>query len=556
MRRNPIALLCLLAASPLSAGPAPSRDNASPVPTANREAIKKEARDYALNLLTNVEIIRGRYVRELSQTELLEAAIGGLYDAAQVPRPTDLRSRLTPPKKTDPLPSVSAPPKAETPLPPALPGLPGLPNPSSSSGPTQVPWLVERIAAIREGLGNPESLRGDRALLASLRAITRILDPYSVVMTAEEQQRADVHEQNTGTGLALADGDNVWPLVIKAVVPGSPAQKMGLRPGDAITHIDGNEAKGLAHVKALRQINGGDEGRDMMLPAVSPPGQGSESASVKLSIRPSDGGDARTVTVARESFAAETVLGVTRNPDNSWDYWLDRKKRIAHVRISTFASGTDEELREVIERLDAGKGLGGLILDLRWTPGGYLNSALGCAGVFLKNSEVARAKSRFEEDHVYNAVTRVEAFTRFPMVVLVNGETVGGAEMIAASLQDHKRAVVVGDRTRGKGSIQNYEGIASEGTPLVLKLTVATFTRPNGKALNRFVNSKARDDWGVRPDEKCECVVSPALNRQLREWWDEQTLRPGSSNKALPLDDPENDPQRQAALKALLRIMK
>ncbi len=90
----------------------------------------------------------------------------------------------------------------------------------------------------------------------------------------------------------------------------------------------------------------------------------------------------------------------------------------------------------------------------------------------------------------------------------------------------------------------------------MLKLTVATFSRPTGKALNRFVSSKISDDWGVRPEEKLECVLSPALNRQLREWWEEQTLRPGSSNKALPLDDPENDPQRQAALKALLRLVK
>jgi carboxyl-terminal processing protease len=549
-------LLCWLAAAPLVAGPAPSRDDTSSVPPAKREAIKKEARDYALNLLTNVGLIRGQYVRELSQEDLLEAAIGGLYDAAQSPRPSELRSRLTPPKKTDPVPKVTNPPKPETPPPAALPGLPGLPPPSS--GPTQAPWLVERIAAIRESLGNPESLRDGRDMLASLRGITRILDPYSVIMTAEEQQRAEVHEQNTGTGLALAEGADVWPLVIRAVVPGSPAQKAGLRPGDAITHIDDREAKGLTSDQAVQRINGGSEGRDMILTAkpVAPSVRDTEAASVKLTVRPRDGGEPRTITVARESFSAETVLGVTRNPDNSWDYWIDRKNRIAHVRISTFASGTDEELRAVVERLDEGKGLGGLILDLRWTPGGYLNSALGCAGVFLKNSEVARAKSRSEEDRVYNSVTRVEAFTRFPIVVLVNSDTVGGAEMIAAALQDHKRAVVVGERTRGKGSIQNYLGVASEGTPLTLKLTVATFSRPSGKALNRFVNSKPSDDWGVRPDEKSECIVSPALSRQLREWWDEQTLRPGSSNKALPLDDPENDPQRQAALSALLRRMK
>ncbi len=266
-------------------------------------------------------------------------------------------------------------------------------------------------------------------------------------MTAEEQQRAEVHEQNTGTGIALAEGTNVWPLVIRAVVPGSPAQKAGLRPGDAITHIDGKEAKGLSNVQALRQINGGgDLETTFPIGGRLPVQDEGITASVKLTVRPRDSDKTHIVTVARESFTPETVLGVMRNLDNSWDYWIDRKRRIAQVRISTFATGTDEELREVIERLDAGKDLGGLILDLRWTPGGYLNSALGCAGVFLKDSEVARAKSRSQDEQVYNAVSHGTAFTRkLPIVVLVNGGTISRAEMIAATLRDHKRAVVVGE---------------------------------------------------------------------------------------------------------------
>jgi carboxyl-terminal processing protease len=117
-------------------------------------------------------------------------------------------------------------------------------------------------------------------------------------------------------------------------------------------------------------------------------------------------------------------------------------------------------------------------------------------------------------------------------------------------LQDHRRAVVVGQRSLGKGSVQTrlYLGLADVG----LKLTTATFLRPGGKNLHRFPDSKPCDDWGVLPDAGREFRVSPDLSRALRRWWQQQTLRPGDSNERLPLDDPAADPQQQAALQALL----
>src|SRR5207253_430929 len=90
---------------------------------------------------------------------------------------------------------------------------------------------------------------------------------------------------------------------------------------------------------------------------------------------------------------------------------------------------------------------------------------------------------------------------------------------------------------------------------LEMKLTSGTFLRPSGKNLNRFADSKPSDDWGVRPDPRLEFRTSADLSRQLKQLWQEQALRPGASSRALPLDDPECDPQRQAALKALVRIM-
>jgi C-terminal processing protease CtpA/Prc len=114
--------------------------------------------------------------------------------------------------------------------------------------------------------------------------------------------------------------------------------------------------------------------------------------------------------------------------------------------------------------------------------------------------------------------------------------------------------VVAGQRTLGKASIQTMLGLPVPDAGL--KLTSGTFLRPSGKNLHRFPDSRSGDDWGVRPDAKAECRQSPELNRQLKEWWMLQTLRPGTSNEALPLDDPGADPQRETARQALLGLLK
>jgi len=128
------------------------------------------------------------------------------------------------------------------------------------------------------------------------------------------------------------------------------------------------------------------------------------------------------------------------------------------------------------------------------------------------------------------------------VVVLVNGETLGGAELIAAALQDHKRATVCGQRTLGKASVQIPLALPVPGVGM--KLTSGTFIRPSGKNLHRKPGSQSEDDWGVRPE--VDCRVSPELSKRLKQQWQEFSLRPSSSNKRLALDDPTADPQRVA----------
>jgi carboxyl-terminal processing protease len=189
-----------------------------------------------------------------------------------------------------------------------------------------------------------------------------------------------------------------------------------------------------------------------------------------------------------------------------------------------------------------------LILDLRWNPGGFFEEAVAAARLFLGEELIARIKTRKGTDREYSGKRDVN-FLNFPMVVLVNGETSGGAELIAAALQDNQRALVAGQRTLGKASVQSTKALRVSN--LGLKLTSGTFVRPSGKNLNRFPDSRRTDDWGVLPNPKLEFRISADAARQLREWYLFQTLRPGGSVEALPLDDSVADPQRYAAWMAL-----
>jgi carboxyl-terminal processing protease len=528
MRRWLIALAWLLCPAPLLAAPAPAGQSAAP---ATQQQIQAAARDYARDLPRIVETIQRTYVREVRPEDLYEAALTGLYEAAQVPVPATLKTRLA---------------KAE-----------------------QAPSFEAVLTQVRASLGNPEALQGQRAILVSCRAMMRVLDPFSTVVTGLETTTSGF-DQSFGLGIDLVEKAGTGPLVIKAVVPGGPAQRAGLQAGDHITRVDDKDPGTLTTEEALRLLNGGSAERsriDDIPPIPPPPGADrgdpdKTTPEARLVVRSPGEKEERKVTLVRESFHPESVQGVTRDANNAWDYWVDDKKKIAHVRVVTLGKYTAGELEGVLKRLGE-EGLRGLILDLRWCPGGYLTSATGAASLFVEDGVIARTKIRTEGEHVYQAGGGAEQkFLNFPMVVLVNAETTGGGELIAAALQDHKRAAVAGQRTRGKGSIQTptYVGLLDvpsrlDGDAIQLKLTNGTFLRPSGKNLNRFANSKSSDDWGVRPDAGLEFPTSADMSRRLKEWWQRQAVRPGSSQKALPLDDPEADPQRQAALKALRKMM-
>jgi carboxyl-terminal processing protease len=156
-------------------------------------------------------------------------------------------------------------------------------------------------------------------------------------------------------------------------------------------------------------------------------------------------------------------------------------------------------MRRAVERLQR-EGARGLVLDLRNNPGGLLSAAVEVADLFLTDGLIVSTRGRNEKEKPYEARpdgTLLTPAEKFPVAVLINKYSASASEIVAAALQDHQRAVVVGERTYGKGSVQNI--IPMENGASALKLTTASYWRPSGKNIHRFPDSKEADDWGVKP---------------------------------------------------------
>jgi carboxyl-terminal processing protease len=517
----------LMASAPAPSPPAPVSPPAAPDNTYHTPS---DNETFAALLLDAVNWIGEVYVRPVSRADLLHTALSALYERARRPVPRDLRRRIERAEKESASQTTSAA-NAPAPLVPAL-------APRRAVIMDDRP-LLELLRSIRDDLGRGEDLGGDDPLCAACQAMLRSLDPYSgVISTKDDRRILDDESERDGFGLVVPDDSE--RVIIRDVLLGSPAQEAGLRPGDEILRLHDSDGRERAVKESLNVLNGRTPLLKPQLGAFALP----EPITLTYRRNSPPAQEIRQVKLEWRRFRPESVFGVTRRDDNSWNYWLDAERKIAHVRLGNLVRSTPDELADILADLRR-DGLRGLILDLRWCPGGALTGSTKTAELFLGEGTIATVRYRNKPEEVFRS-TNEGKHNDFAMVVLINSESTGGAEMIAAALQDHHRAVLIGQRTHGKGNVQALR-LGTVG----LKVTSGTIVRPNGKPLHRFPDSKPDDPWGVHPDPGHEFRVSPDVSRALRTWWEELTMRPGASTQRLPLDDPLADPQRNAALEAM-----
>jgi carboxyl-terminal processing protease len=260
--------------------------------------------------------------------------------------------------------------------------------------------------------------------------------------------------------------------------------------------IDGKSAEGMSSDKAVEVLTGR-------------PG-----TDVKLTVLHEGSEDPDTVTLTRAIINIPSVIGDQRKPNDQWDILIDKDKKIGYIRITGFNEHTADELQKMLEQFkdDGGKAL---VLDLRDDPGGLLSAAVEVSDKFLDKGEIVSTKGRNTQPRHYEA-QKDSPFENsdIPMVVMVNQNSASASEIVAAALQDHKRAAVVGQRSYGKGSVQNL--IDLDGGSSILKLTVASYYRPSGENIHRFKNAKTTDKWGVSPDPGMEVKLN---HRDFLNWF-------------------------------------
>jgi carboxyl-terminal processing protease len=329
---------------------------------------------------------------------------------------------------------------------------------------------------------------------AAIKGVLSKLDPYSSYIPPSDAEhfKDTVENQFGGIGIQITMDDN--QLKVLSPLVGTPGYKAGLLAGDRITKIGDESTANLSLDEAVHKLKG-DAG-----------------TSVKLTVIHPGSSKSQTVTVGREVIHIDTVLGDRRKADDNWDFMLDPDKRIGYIRVTTFSRDTAQDLKKAMEELKARK-VKGLILDLRFNPGGLLTSAVDTCDMFLKEGRIVSTEGRNTPTKTWDASKKTNAYVGFPMAILVNRYSASASEIVSACLQDHNRAIVVGERTWGKGSVQNV--IELEDGKSLLKLTTASYKRPNGHNIHRFPDSKESDEWGVSPSPGYEVRASDTEMAEL-----------------------------------------
>lgn len=377
----------------------------------------------------------------------------------------------------------------------------------------------------------------------AMAGMTSKLDDYSTYIPPAvlEQFNEQIDREFGGIGIEIRIEPETKYLTVASPIVGTPAGEAGLLAGDRILRIDNESTQGLSIEDAAELLRG-------------VPGE-----PVTLTISRKGEEATEDVDMVRAEIHIDTVLGETRGPDGSWNYFLNDHPGIAYLRLDSFGDSTGEQMREVIGDLKA-RGMKGLILDMRDNPGGLLPAAVDVCDLFVDPNEPPTTGPKGEQIPSGLILTTRDRRGRvqreyyahndgtvngFPMVILVNGDSASAAEIVAACLQDHGKAVVMGERSFGKGTVQEILDLHPDQG--LLKLTMASYWRPSGRNINR---SEGVDEWGVSPNEGFEITLDDEERSELRVARRMRDVAESYTEDELADEEiPEfNDRQRNAAI--------
>ncbi|WAR46987.1 S41 family peptidase [Methylomonas rapida] len=318
-----------------------------------------------------------------------------------------------------------------------------------------------------------EQVSDKKLLEDAIRGMLSGLDPHSAYLASEEYK--ELQEGTTGQfgGLGIEVGMENGFVKVVSPIDDTPAHKAGIKAGDLIVRLDDKPVKGMSLAEAVKMMRG-EPGSKIVLTVVR---EGAE-APLKFEI---------TRDIIKVKSVKSRLL----------------EKNYGYVRISSFQSGTGEGLLEAIAELkkENDSPLKGIVLDLRNNPGGVLNAAVDVSDAFIESGLIVYTEGRIKNSEMRFNATPDDVLNGAPIVVLINGGSASASEIVAGALQDHKRAIIMGEKSFGKGSVQT---ILPTSNGAAVKLTTARYFTPSGRSIQAE---------GIEPDVTLARVKLEALEK-------------------------------------------
>lgn len=343
-------------------------------------------------------------------------------------------------------------------------------------------WLARQVSAVsRDAYQNIEAFANvltmvqknyvdevgtDKLIDGAINGMLASLDPHSAYLSPDLYKELQVDTRGSFGGLGIEITQRSGVLTVVSPIEDTPAFRAGVRSGDQIVKIDKDFTKDMTLMEAVKLM------------------RGPEGTKIKLTLRREGQPDWITLTLKREVIQIKSVKSRVLEP------------HYGYLRITQFQERTERDAKAALAELEKESGgLQGLVLDLRNNPGGLLSQAVKVSDLFLESGMVVYTEGRLENQEQKFYAHKGPITEDFPMVVLVNGGSASASEIVAGALQDHKRALVLGTQTFGKGSVQTILPL-SDGEAAI-RLTTARYYTPNGRSIQAT---------GITPDIVMEPV--------------------------------------------------
>jgi carboxyl-terminal processing protease len=326
--------------------------------------------------------------------------------------------------------------------------------------------------------------------------LTGTLDDFSSVIWPQERESFSRSTQGNFSGIGVQISRRDGRLLVVSPLENTPAMRAGLKAGDIIAQVEGVNTDTWSLNRAVQEITG------------------PRGTQVKLSIDRAGETELIDYAITRDKIEIESIRGWTHKPEGGWDYWIDPDNRIGYIRLSQFIPQTADDLDAAVELMQKDGPINGLILDLRFNPGGLLSSAIDICDRFIIEGPLVSTVDGNGNHSIATKAHRLRTYPNFPMTVLINQGSASASEIVSGALQDYQRATIIGSRSFGKGSVQDLFPLTGNGAAY-LKLTTQYYMLPLKRIIHRKPNAT---EWGIEPDLEVNMTarqVADAL--QLRQ---------------------------------------